>query len=58
MEAEFNFNNKILEIKLMQCSERGGNFPKEQYDIRKEKSYYTLCQQKTDLQPDALTTET
>ena len=41
MEADFNFNNNILERDLMQCAERGGVAPKEKYSIRKGKK--PLC---------------
>ena len=37
MEAEFNFDNKILVRDLMQCAEKCGNIPKEQYGSRKVK---------------------
>ena len=37
MEAEYNFNNKILALDLMKCRERCGNTPKEKYVSRKGK---------------------
>ena len=35
MEADFNFNNKILARDLIQFAEKGDNIPREKYGIRK-----------------------
>ena len=58
MEEEFNFNNNILKIDLMQFVEIGINTPKEQYGRRKKKIHYAHFQQTTDLRRDTLTTAT
>ena len=42
MEAEYNFNNKILALDLMKCRERCGNTPKEKYVSRKGKKLFIL----------------
>ena len=55
MEAQFNFNNRIMARDLVQCAERGVNAPKEKYGSRKEKINYARCQQKTSLKHDTLT---
>ena len=41
MEADFDFDNKILVRDLIKCAERYRNIPKEQYGRRKGKN--PLC---------------
>ena len=35
MEAEFNFNNKVMAKKTLECAERNGILPPQQYGSRK-----------------------
>lgn len=37
LEADFNFNNKVLAKQIMHCAERNHNLPQEQYGSRKGK---------------------